>query len=396
MAIPYHYIHIFQRQKQGTAFLKRYPTYNYQHTIANMGWFDTASCDLAIRSASEGNDILNNYLGSFVRIFVDNPVVPIWEGLINRITFNSGLASYTISLDEMANRVGVVVTAAANVAAETALVNNTNSQAVYGIKQDQIEFGADTATGTSTQRLRLRDTILSQRAWPQTAISQAQGQTNLVHLELIGIFHTLEWEKVFTATATTSTGVQATITAILGALANGSTFINNADVSKVGAPASTMLVPDQQRGVSQWERIMKMAEAGDATDYWIAGVTPTDPNKRTRVLYYQKSNAVVEYTALQSDGLKPRNIYGQPIAPWLVVPDKAIRIQDTLVGFGSAIQTDPRVTYIQNIQYDANSQQVQWFGADDTTARAAFQLKRAFKPLSKNMPNTAPTRTLVT
>lgn len=396
MAIPKHMIHVYERLTQGNDLLQRYPVYNYQHSISNMGWFDTASCDLATHSESDGQDILLNYLGCFVQIYVDNPVVPIWEGLINRITFNAGLASYTISLDEMANRVGVVVTAAANVAAQTAIVDNTASQAIYGVKQDQIEFGMDTATGTSTQRLRLRDTILSQRAFPQTAISQAQGQTNLVHLELIGIFHTLEWEKVFTGTSTTSTGVQATITAILGAIANGSTFFNNGDVSLIGAPVSTMLVPDQQRGVSQWDRIMKMAEAGDATNYWIAGITPTDPNRKTRIAYYQQANSAVEYTARQSDGLKPRNIYGKPIAPWLIVPDRAIRVTDTLVGFGSSFATDPRETYIQNIQYDANAQQVQWFGADDTTARAAFQLKRAYKPLSKNMPGSAPLRTLVT
>jgi nucleosome binding factor SPN SPT16 subunit len=49
---------------------------------------------------------------------------------------------------------------------------------------------------------------------------------------------------------------------------------------------------------------------------------------------------------------------------------------------------------IQSIQYNANSQSVQWFGADDTTARAAFLLKRGFKPLSRAFG--APTRTIVT
>lgn len=393
MTIPYHYIHVFQRPKQGTSFIKRYPVYNYQHSIVNQGWFDTASCDLAVGSVNEGNSILN-YIGMFVQIYVDNPVQPIWEGIVNRITFNAGGASYTISLDEMANRVSCVFTGAANVAGQTTVANNTASQAIFGIKQDQIEFGVDTTGGVATQRGNLRDTILSQRAFPQTAISQPNGQTNLVHLELIGIFHTLEWEKQFTVTTTGNNAANTKINAFLAALANGTTFFDSADTSQVDANAMT--VPDQQRGVSTWELFQKIAEAGDATNYWIVGVTPTDPNKKTRVLYYQQFNSVVEYTARQSDALKPRNLYGKPIAPWLIVPDRSIRVTDTLVGFGSSITNDPRETYIQSVQYDANSQSVNWFGADDTTAQAAFNLKRRFKPLSKNAPNVAPLRTIVT
>lgn len=391
MAIPVHYIHVYQRPAQGSAFIKRYPVYNYQHSIVNQGWFDTASCDLAVRSFSEGNDILLGYLGAFVQIYVDNPLMPIWEGLINRITFNYGGASYTISLDEMANRVSVVYTGAANAAAEVSPTNNTVSQAIYGIKQDQIELGADATA--ATQRTVLRNTILAQRAFPQTSVSMPMGNTNTVHLELIGIFHTLEWVKFFTTAATTAAfGTQ--VAAVVGVDPNGTTFYNNADASQISANAAT--VTQQVRGQSYWEYLQKIAEAGDGTNYWLAGILPTDPNTRTRRFYYRIQNANTEYTAYQKDGLKPRNTYGQPIAPWLIVPDRAIRVQDTLVSFGSNISTDPRVTYIKSIQYDATSQQVQWFGDDDTTARAAFQLKRAFKPLGKNMPGSAPTRTIVT
>lgn len=392
MGIPPHMLHVYRRPAQGDSFLQRYPVYNYQHSIINQGWFDTASCDLAIRSESEGQKILLDYLGAFVQVYVDNPVVPIWEGLINRITFNAGGASYTISLDEMANRVSVIFTATANVATQTTVVNNTNSQAIYGIKQEQIEFGGDPSLGNA--RTSLRDTILTQRAFPQTAVSQAMGETNLVHLELIGIFHTLEWEKVFGAAVTTSTGAGTTLINILGALANGATFFDNTNISLI--TASGITVPDQQRAVSQWERIQKIAEAGDATNYWVAGITPTDPNLGTRALYYRLFNSAVEYTARQADNLKPRSVYGKPIAPWLIVPDRSIRVTDTLVGFGSNIGSDPRVTYIQNIQYDANSQSVQWFGADDTTARAMFGLKRRWKALSQNTPASAPLRTMVT
>jgi hypothetical protein len=392
MTPPKHYIHVYQRPVQGSAFIRRYEVYNYTHSIINRGWFDTAACDVSVRSEAEGQQMLLDYLGAYVAIYVDNPVVPIWEGLINRITFNGGGASHTVSLDEMANRVSVVFTSTTNTATETPVVDNTASQAIYGIKQEQIEFGGDPSVGT--QRLRLRDTILTQQAFPQPAVTQSQGDTNIVHFELLGLYHTLEWEKVFTTAVTTSTGAATTITSILAAIANGATFFNNADVSLVTANPSTLTIPDQQRGASQWERIQKIAEAGDGADYWVAGITPTDPNSRRRALYYRIANMAIEYTAQKSDGLRPRNLWGRLIKPWLVVPDRAIRVTDALLGYGGTLQTDPTETYIQSVQYDANAQLTQWFGADDTTARAAFKLNRGFKPLSTDLG--APTRTITT
>lgn len=385
-----HFLHVYARPKIGTAFVRRYPIYNYQHSIVNQGWFDTASGDIAVRNDQEGQRILQQYLGCFVAVYVDNPAQPVWEGLINRITFNSGGASYTISLDELANRVTVTYTGAANVAAETAAVNNLVSQAIYGIKHDQIEFGADPSAGTA--RTQLRDTILAQRAFPQTAISQAQGNSNIVHLEMIGIFHTLEWQKFFSGTATTTSTLSAAATAFIATVANTTTFFDNSNTSKITTNAAT--APDQQRGVSYWERLLNLAESGDGTNYWVCGILPTDRMTGKRVFYYRPANDDVEYTALKTDGLKPRNLYGKVIPPYLVIPDRAIRVSDALTGIGGTIQVDPTATYIQSVQYDANSQSVQWFGADNTTARAAFMLNRGFLPRGRDFG--APPRQMVT
>lgn len=385
-----HYLHVYQRPKQGSGFVERYQAYNYQHSIQNQGWFDTASCDVAVRSEAEGQRILEQYLGCFVAIYVDNPAQPIWEGLVNRVTLNSGGASYTVSLDEMANRVSVVYTGASNTAAETPVANNTTSQAIYGIKQDQIEFGVDTSAGT--QRTTLRDTILAQRAFPQAAITQAQGNSNLVHLELIGIYHTLEWQKFFSGAVTTSSSMSAAAQAFITVLANGTTFFDNTNFTKISANAVT--APDQQRALSFWERLLLLAETGDGTNYWVCGITPTDRNLGKRLFYYRQANNAIEYTASKNDGLSPRNLFGRRIPPWLVVPDRAIRVTDSMLGYGGSQVSNPAVTYIQSIQYDANAQRVQWFGADNTTARAAFLLNRGFKPIAADFG--APARTIAT
>lgn len=390
MSSPRHYIHVYQRPKQGSSFIQRYPIYNYQHSIVNQGWFDTASGDIAVRSEAEGQRILEQYLGAFVAIYVDNPAEPIWEGLVNRITFNSGSVSYTASLDELANRVSVVYTGTTNTAAETAVANNTASQAIYGIKQEQIEFGVDTSAGT--QRTTLRDTIVTQRAYPQTAITQSQGNSNIVHLELIGIFHTLEWQKIFTAAVTATTTMSVAAAAFIATVANTTTFFDNSDTSKISTNAVT--APVQQRAVSYWDRLLSLAESGDGSNYWVCGILPTNRSTGKRVFYYRVANTTVVYTASKQDDLRPRNLYGRLIPPYLVVPDRSIRVVDALVGLNGTIITDPSLTYIQNVQYDANSQRVQWFGADNTTARGAFLLNRGYKPIGEDFG--APTRTIAT
>ncbi len=391
MSIPAHTIHVYQRPKAGTAFIRRHFAFNYQHSIVNNGWYDTSSCDIAVRTQGEAMAILNQYLGCFVAVYVDNAAAPVWEGLVNRITFNAGGAAYTISLDDMANRVSVVYTGAANVAAEDAPINVTNSQAIYGIKQEQIEFGMDTSVGT--QRNFLGNTVVNRKAWPQTSVTQGQGQSNFVRLECVGIFHTLEWEKIFTGLSNANTSVYVAITTWLGLVANTTTFFNNADYTRIST-ANAMTAPAQLRGISIWERFLTIAEAGDGAAYWITGITPTDRNTGARRLYYQQANFTIEYTAMQSDGLKPRNAFGKLVPPWLVVPDRSIKVTDLLVGFDSSIQDDPTETYIQRVMYDANSQKVTWFGDDNTSAQAAFRLNRMNKPLSESFG--APKRIIVT
>lgn len=390
MAIPTHYVHVYQRPKQGTAFLARHEAFNYQHTITNNGWFDTMGCDISIRSKAAINQIIDAYIGAFVAVYVDDPNAPIWEGLISRITYNAGNVSYTISLDEMANKVSIVYTGAANAGAETTPVSNTASQAVFGIKQTQLDFGPDTSAGT--QKSNLQNMILGQKAWPLSSITQQQGDPSLIHLECVGIYQTIGWEQYFSVLTTTSTAANTVITTYLGLLANTTTFFDNADTSFISA--NTMTCPNQQRSKSIWDRILEVAAAGDGSSYWLVGITPTNPNTLKRSLYYRIANYSTEYTAFQSDGLIMRNAYGKPVSPWRVVPDRVIRVNDANIAFDGTYLTDVALTYIKSVSYDANSQKVQWFGDDDTRGRAAFKLAQVFKPTSS--PFGAPRTALVT
>jgi hypothetical protein len=379
-----HTLNLYQKPARGNAFLKRFNVYNYRHTIAAVGGFDTASCDIAVRSRDEGQQFLDQYIGNRVAFYGDNPVEPIWEGFINRMSFSAGGVEYTISLDEMANRVKVTSTNTALSATDAQIsvaANNTDSQALFGIKQENIDYGYLRSTLT---QVAIRDTVINQRAFPKSSITRGQG-AGLLHIEFLGFYHTMLWED-YTNTATTATTVNLLVNAVQAALANGATFFDNTDDTDIAVNA-TSFNNEHVKRESSWDVLKRLTEVGDGSDYFIVGVTPTLFGTGTRRLYFRAANTAIKYTARQSDGLRIRNLYGQLVPPWTVRPDAGVRVSDMLIGWNGA-GDNPAETYIQTISYDANQQSVDYQGDDDTRAEGAFQLKRYGRPIGKRFSST--------
>lgn len=372
MAVYPHTLNLYQKPALGNAFIRRSPVYNYRHTIAAIGGFDTASFDIAVRSRDEGQQFLDQYIGNRVAIYVDNPVEPIWEGFINRMTFSAGGVEYSIGLDEMANRVTTIYTTVDGNSATTqsVAVNSTDSQDIYGIKQAQVDIGfMQGGTGATI----LRDTVLAQRAWPKTSILPSGGGGGLLHIECLGFYHTLMWEALrITTSASVQLGVQ--IDNLLALVTNGTTFFDNADTTETDANTNTI---NQQmlKGETLWDGFKKVQETGDTTNYFVLGITPTLFSTGTRRMYYRAANADIEYTARQSDGLRIRNLYGQLVPPWTVRPDRGVRVSDMLVGW-NGVGDNPTETYIMKVDYDANRQRVIYSGDDNLSAEGVFNLRR--------------------
>lgn len=368
-----HTLNLYQKPALGTTFIRRFQVYNYRHKISAIGGFDTASCDIHLRDAAEAEQFLDQYIGNRVAVFVDNPANPVWEGFINRMTFAAGNYQYTISLDEMLNQVLVTYTlAAAVIPTNTAAADDTESQAVYGIKAGKIDMGFQYTAGSGVTGLR--DVVLSQRAWPKASITQGNG-SGLVTLEMLGFWHTLIWEAYNAAQTNTAAITADTILVrILPNVANGNTFFDNTDTTEVDTNTLS-LNNNRIRGQTMADVLTELAEVGDGTRPWVVGITPTDPHTSTRRLYYRAFNPAIEYTARQRDGLRIRNPYGQIIPPWMVRPDRGIRITDMLIGW-NGLGDDPTETWIAEIEYSANEQSVTWVGSDDTTNEGAFQLNR--------------------
>lgn len=389
--IPVHLCNIYQKPKVGNGFARQFPTYHYRHKISAMGGFDTASFSIKAKSTDDAQSILEDFIGNRVAIYVDNPVEPVWEGLINRLTFTAGAVQMTCSLDQMINRASVVYTGTegSTTPSQTTLANNTASQAIYGIKQGQIDIGEHPLAAGKPNALR--DTILSQRAWPQTSITAAGGGDLLIQVECIGFYWTLTWEKRFAVTG--NVAFNTALTTYLGEIANAATFFNNADTTGITANA-TVQAGNTQRGATYWDLIRGIAECGDSTSYWVAGITPTSFTTGTRILYYRPAVTTIQYTAHMADGLIIRNTYGKVVPRWTVRPDCGILINDWLIA-GAPVGDDPTQTYIYSIDYDADSQTVSYVGADNTQAEGYFQLKNVYRAfgMTPSVVNVAPVRT---
>jgi len=372
MSTPQHTLNLYQKPKLGTSLIQRLPVHNYKHSINAIGGFDTASFDIAPRSVDEMQQFLDQYIGNRVAIYVDNPVEPIWEGFINRMTFNAGETQYTISLEKMANRVRAVycATNGSTAVSQGAVVNNANSQAIYAIKQEQIDLGFMIAgTGATI----IRDTVLAQRAFPKTSMIPGSGSSGLLNIQCLGFYHTLEWED-FRQGVSANVQLGNFLDTIIGGIVNGTTFFDNTNLTQTAANANVI---DQAtvKGESVWDALLKIQEFGDTSAYFVMGVSPTDFQTGTRRFYYQAANSSIVYTARQSDGLRIRNLYGQLVDPWRVRPDAGIRVSDILTGW-NGVGDNPTETYIMKIDYDANTQRAIYSGDDDLTAEGVFNLKR--------------------
>lgn len=380
MQPPKHTLNLYQKPKAGNAAIDQLPVYNYQHSIKAVGGFDTASFDIGLRSVSEMEEFLDQYLGNRGAIFVDNPVEPAWEGFINRMSFTAGGVQYTISLDEMANRVTVTYTdvvGSATGAQITAPANDTASQAVWGIKQENIDFGyLRSGTGGTS----LRDTVIAQKAWPKSSITRGQGE-GLLHIEMLGFYHTLEW-GIYTNTSTAAASLSGLVGLLLAAEVNGTTFFDSGDTSLVTSNLGVTINQEHIKRETFWAVYQRVQELGDGASYWVVGITPTLFATGTRRLYYRPASTAIKYTARKSDRLVIRNVYGQPLPPWTVRPDAGVLISDSLIGW-DGLGDDPASSYIQGIDYDANAQTVDWYGDDDTRSEGAWQLSNYGRPVGK-------------
>lgn len=374
-----HTLNLYQRPAQGNAFVGRYVAYNYTHRIQAVGWYDTAACELSLSPADAEDFFLNN-LGCRVSVIVDNPAEPAWEGFVNRISLNQGAFSYSRSLDDMVNRATVIYTVDNTTTAERSpTVDNTASQAVYGIKEGSIEGYIREQTDNG-RILALRNRYLAQKAWPVPTEALTGGSDFTVQVEMLGWYHTLNWVTYnVSSDIATRTATNTLIFALATYPATNQVFVNTTDTSAIVANTGFNMGSARERtGLTFWQYMQMIQEAGDGTNEWITGVTATRYNSTSRRVYYRAASTEVKYTVKRSEGLV-RDKLGKRVRPWTVQPDGIVRATDVFQGFNSQYDNDPREFYAQTVTYDANAQTVKIEGDDNLSPDGIFNLKKYYK-----------------
>lgn len=371
MNIPVHWLHIYNKPKLGSNFIRRYPALQYKHRIIANGGFDTASCTLPVQRA-EGETIFENYVGNRVAIFANNPFDPIWEGYINRVTFTLPGVVLTRSLDEMGNRTQINQGNAASAVPTTiTTVNNTASQAVYGVKCKALRAARTNAGGTTfTASLAAR--ALNDIAFPITSVANNTGAVDaIIELELKGFYYTLDWENSdsFIGTRTFRNGSTGWFDTFLANHANLTTFMSASAVDLVNNAQTYAGVAE---GGTIWSKMQMVAECGNNAQRWICGVGPYDVNTGTRRMYYRPADLTVKYLSKINAPGRLFSAAGAPLESWAARPDGVVRITDALVGWdGDGF--DPREIYIAALEYDADTGMVAWQSDDNIQIAGALQ-----------------------
>lgn len=367
-----HWLHVFQKPVTGTAFIRRYPALSWKHRIAANGGFDTASCSLPVTRA-EGEYIFENFDGNRAALFVDNPIEPAWEGYISRITLTTPGVIFTRSLDEMGNRTVINQTGSTGSGIPTVptTLNNAASQAIYGVKVKTIR-AARAHAGALTYATSLATRALNDIAYPMTSAASNDGSSEaIIQLELKGFYYTLDWETALYAGGFPfRNGSTGHIDELLNNLANGTTFLNNLDVTDLTNNAITLTTVSD--GATVWARMTMIAECGNNAQRWVIGIGNIDRNTGARRLYYRPADTTVKYVARAN---RPGLLYttiGAPVLPWTARPDGNVLISDALVGWdGDGL--DPRQSYLAALEYDADTGMLNWQSDDNIAIAGALQ-----------------------
>jgi len=297
---------------------------SYTHTITAMGGFESMQISLSA-SFDEAIDWLTN--GLLRPAIVAGPeATTCWEGFCSEVSATFGQEQRSVSLDGMGNRIRVKYTTVLGTPGTTSTAGNTDSQALYGIKDLVLSIGNTTATGAG----QLRDVALAERKYPpmQPTTTIASGDLGDVQLTLsfTGWYTTFDW--LVTSNSTTSTAVT---TAQIQTLTTAYVAVNNffsVDYGEIDASgiSDTQYIEAE---TTYREKIEKLLIQGTGTQRLAYGIYE---NRKWKITTWAGATpTTITYQRSITSG-EVFDAYGGIIAPWLVRPNamyQAIELLDT-------------------------------------------------------------------
>jgi hypothetical protein len=357
-------ISIYQPLVLGGAWIADYTDEitTYQHELGADNWY--LSCDFTLNLHNINLDEWMLYgLGRHIEVKAPGQYT-VWEGFVNSLTINIGQNVYEIGpLMDIGNRVYVIytpvyVSAAAGsivkgTSMESALVNDTASQARYGIIEKCLSAGECIITTAQNEADRFRAEFLLENAYHKIGAqySFGSGGEPTVQVNCLGYWKWLD-AYVYNNRATAAANGYSTLNTKLQVMltANPNAWSVMADYSRI--TANTAIAANREKDNRTAMTIVKgITAAGDpAGNRWLFGVGPG------RVPYYQPIPIGIDYEYRVYDNEQRLTVYGSDaiVEPWDVKPGRWYLSADVYkpVNYQSNYIV-PSASFIETVRYTA-------------------------------------------
>jgi hypothetical protein len=273
-----------------------------------------------------------------------------WQGYVNQMTLTVGASRLPRSLANLSNRIFYVYAALDTSttpptagAQTTSTSNDTDSQAIYGIKTETISAGEKTATAATTDAAM----ILQQRSriWEDGSDSFGSSGEPSLRVDLLGYAWMMDWFNYSNGSGGTIDR-DALIKLIAAADPNS---ILSTDYTNIDSNTDEV---EQYRdgGRSAWSLIGEVGRAGPNSARWVAGVY------ESRKLHYKQAEGLDsngDLLTANKHSLISRSLYdagerffdqaGRELQPWQIRPDRLVRT--------TGLSRDPQ--YIEQVKFSA-------------------------------------------
>lgn len=346
----------------------------YGHEISAVGGFTQAEIRLADRQI-DLEDWLINGLGRHIVVRNEGGGV-VWEGFVDALEARLGPLSVTRGpLLQVVNRTRLIYSTVDTTTtppliggrATTATLNDTASQAVYGIIEALLSGGGMAATDAT----QAANTYLAENAYPMTSQTLSAGAGGPPQLTITCQGY-VAWLDAYIYNYTAGSGTVTATAKILAALAaNPNIATLDFDTTAVGVNALT--VPRYEDGDNTaWNIIKSTAALGDAASArWLFGVY-----EDLRAVYAAAPTTAAYQQRIATPRSRVLTLGGAPVDPWDVRPGQWLFLPDFLTGFTgtAALRTDPRYLFIENVRYSTPYNLEIQAGKVDTLAQRLAQL----------------------
>lgn len=314
---------------------------SYSHQIDAFGGYKTARISLA-GNEQDIQHWADAGLSRHIETYSDDGKL-IWEGFVNSVTIGFGPLQLTIGpYVEICNRVYAKYSdfsTGAGVLTSTA--ENLTSQRSYGIRSRVISVGQVSSTNAD----KIRDTYLNENMRPK--ISQSLGSASGVSIDLdcLGYADLLDF-SYFNATGGTYT-LREKIIDILDSEPNSvfSTDYSNLAVNTLSVATTES---DGKKGIDLIKELVNMGDDGTNARA-IFGVYS---GRKAR---YEIDNQQVFYYQRLKDGATIRNVAGNIIPVYDILPGKWIKFLDFNPSLSSSVDTvdNPSYMFIESVSFEA-------------------------------------------